>query len=297
MTGGFLLAFQDCLVKFSAEGTSFWQFQTLRSGCNFLLLILVPLFLSIKLTVLKPMNIPKVAFRTVFLILCMFCFFCAAPALTFAQMAVGLYTYPIFVVIFAVFLLNEKMSYLKVGALFLGVLGAGLVLKPWAADFSKFQMLPVLAGFFYACNLFVLRKYCSNESPLAMTFAVAIGFMISGLLGGYVVDNVIVDEAFRENMPFIAIGWPDLTSFAIFIAIVASLFNLSGNLCLVKAYQSSESSFLAPLDYLYLIFALFWGKVMFNTLPDLVGLLGIFFILLSGITVAIQANKARKKAT
>ena len=243
------------------------------------------------------MNIPKVAFRTVFLILCMFCFFCAAPALTFAQMAVGLYTYPIFVVTFAVFLLNEKMNYLKVSALFLGVLGAGLVLKPWAADFSKFQMLPILAGFFYACNLFVLRKHCSNESPLAMTFAVAIGFMISGLLGGYVVDNFIVDEAFRENMPFIAIGWPDLASFAIFIAIVASLFNLSGNLCLVKAYQSSESSFLAPLDYLYLIFALFWGKVMFNTLPDLMGLLGIVFILLSGITVAIQANKARKNAT
>ena len=106
------------------------------------------------------MNIPKVAFRTVFLILCMFCFFCAAPALTFAQMAVGLYTYPIFVVIFAAFLLNEKMNYLKISALFLGVLGAGSVLKPWAADFSKFQMLPVLAGFFYACNLFVLRKYC-----------------------------------------------------------------------------------------------------------------------------------------
>ncbi len=55
------------------------------------------------------MNLPKVAFRTVFLILCMFCFFCAAPTLTFAQMAVGLYTYPIFVVIFAVFLLNENL--------------------------------------------------------------------------------------------------------------------------------------------------------------------------------------------
>jgi len=179
----------------------------------------------------------------------------------------------------------------------LGILGAGLVLKPWADDFSKLQILPILAGFFYACNLFILRKHCANESPLAMTFAVAIGFMISGLLGGFVVDNFVVDEAFRENMPFIATGWPDLTSFAIFIAVIASLFNLSGNLCLVKAYQTSESSFLAPLDYLYLIFAVFWGKVMFNTLPDLMGFLGIFFILLSGVTVAIQANKARTNGT
>ena len=53
-------------------------------------------------------------------------------------------------------------------------------------------------------------------------------------------------------MPYIAIGWPELTIFSLMIAVIASLFNLSGNLCLVKAYQTSESSFLAPLDFLYL---------------------------------------------
>ena len=58
-------------------------------------------------------------------------------------------------------------------------------------------------------------------------------------------------------MPYIAIGWPELTTFAFFIAVIASFFNLTGNLCLVRAYQSSESSFLAPLDFLYLIFAIF----------------------------------------
>ena len=47
-------------------------------------------------------------------------------------------------------------------------------------------------------------------------------------------------------MPYIAIGWPELTTFAFFIAVIASFFNLTGNLCLVRAYQSSESSFLAP---------------------------------------------------
>ena len=281
MTGGFLLAFQDSLVKFAADWTSFWQFQTLRSFFNLLLLIIIPPLFGIQLLKLIPKNILLVSFRTLFLILCMFFFFCAAPKLSVAQMATGLYTYPIFVVIFAVLFLKENLNFLKLSALFFGIIGASFVLKPWSNNFSIFQIFPVFAGFFYACNLFILKKFCSKESPIAMTAAVAVGFMLSGCLGMIFVDYFIINPTIKENMPYIAIGWPELTIFSILIAVIASLFNLSGNLCLVKAYQTSESSFLAPLDFLYLIFALFWGKVIFNTLPDLLGLFGIFLILLS----------------
>ena len=293
VTGGFILAFQDALVKFSSEETSFWQFQTLRSGCNFLLLLFVPVIFGKKLSVLIPKNIPFVALRSIFLVLCMFCFFCAAPVLTFTQMTTGLYTYPLFVVIFAICFLKERMTSAKMIALVLGLFGASLVLKPWDANFSMLQIFPILAGFFYACNLFILRKYCSNESPFAMTAAVAVGFMISGLLGGQIIDYLFINNQLRETMPFIAIGWPELSSFAIIVAAAASLFNLSGNLCLVKAYQTSESSFLAPLDFLYLVFAIFWGKIMFNTLPDFFGFLGISFILLSGVTVTLSISTKR----
>lgn len=225
----------------------------------------------------------------------MFFFFCAAPKLTVAEMATGLYTYPIFVVIFAFLFLKESINKLKLSALFFGIMGALFVLKPWDINFSIFQIFPVIAGFFYACNLFVLRKYCSNESPLAMTFTVAIGFILSGCIGIFVTDYFILDQSLKDKFPYILIGWPELTFFAFFIAVVASFFNLSGNLCLVKAYQTSESSFLAPLDFLYLIFAIFWGKIIFNTLPDTLGLFGIFLILISGVIVAIQASRIKQE--
>ena len=257
--------------------------------------MIVPPFFGFKFSILIPKKIPIVAFRTFFLVLCMFFFFCAAPELTIAEMATGLYTYPIFVVIFAFLFLKEKINTLKLSALFFGVVGALFVLKPWSTNFSVFQIFPVLAGFFYACNLFVLRKYCSNESPLAMTFAVATGFILSGCLGIFFTDYLLLDQSIKVQFPYIAIGWPELTFFALFMAMVASFFNLSGNLCLVKAYQTSESSFLAPLDFLYLIFAIFWGKIIFNSLPDTLGLFGIFLILISGIIVAIQANRLKKE--
>ena len=225
----------------------------------------------------------------------MFFFFCAAPKLTVAEMATGLYTYPIFVVFFAFLFLKERINKLKSSALFFGIAGALFVLKPWSTNFSVLQIFPVLAGFFYACNLFVLRKYCSNESPLAMTFAVATGFILSGCLGIFFLDYFLLGQSIKVQFPYIAVGWPELTFFALFMAIIASFFNLSGNLCIVKAYQTSESSFLAPLDFLYLIFAIFWGKIIFNTLPDTLALFGMFLILISGIIVAIQANRLKKE--
>ena len=175
------------LVKYAAEWTSFWQFQTLRSIFNLFLLVVVPPFFGIKLSKLLPKNINMVILRTLFLVLCMFFLLCAAPKLTVAEMATGLYTYPIFVVIFA-FFLKESITFLKFSALVFGVVGALLVLKPWSNNFSVFQIFPVLAGFFYACNLFVLRKFCSNESPLAMTATVALFFIFSGGFGIIITD-------------------------------------------------------------------------------------------------------------
>ena len=57
ISGGFLLAFQDSLVKYAAEWTSFWQFQTLRSIFNLFLLVIVPPLFGIKLSKLLPKNI------------------------------------------------------------------------------------------------------------------------------------------------------------------------------------------------------------------------------------------------
>lgn len=294
IVGGLLLALQDAMVKFLSESTSFWQFQILRSLGNIIILALIPVFMGFQFSILRPRNFWMVTLRTAILLLCMVCFFSAAPTLTFAQMATGLYTYPIFVVIFSFVFLKEKLTRLKLTALFFGICGATLVIKPWATDFSFLLLLPIFAGFFYACNIIILRKFCFLESPFAMNASAAIGFFLSGIIGVIVVDGFIQNHTFEKLMPFIAVGWPKLTLLVFAFAFLASILNLSGNLCLVRAYQTSEGSWLAPLDFMYLVFALFWGKVIFNNFPDYLSLLGIIFILLSGATVALQSLKLVK---
>ena len=252
--GVFTLALQDATVKLIAPETSFWQFQTIRAIGNALFIVILAM-ISGGYRLLVPQNWRPVYFRAVMLSICMFCFFSGATYLTIAQMAAGLYTYPLFVSLLAGPILNEKVGPWRIAALIIGALGALFILDPFDARFSPVQLLPVVAGFFYACNLLILRRACRTENPLALTFAVAVIFIICGLCGISILSLFPFSQDIILAMPFVAVGWPELVMIGALIPILCSFMNLFGNICLARAYQTADSSWLAPLDFSYLLFA------------------------------------------
>ena len=243
--GGFLLAFQDSIVKLMSDQTTLWQFQGLRGAFNFCLL-LVFLVLFRKISYILPKNYFAVYLRAFFLTITMICFFSGAPYLTITQMAAGLYTYPLFTVILAGPILKEKITVLKIFSLILGFAGASLILTPWDNTYSIFQFIPILAGFFYACNILTIRKLCKNETPYAMAAGVAISFVIICSLMLLFTELINFSEGSRSLNPFLINGWTTLTITIVLTVLMVSLFNVSGNLLITKAYQTSESTWLAP---------------------------------------------------
>jgi drug/metabolite transporter (DMT)-like permease len=75
------------------------------------------------------------------------------------------------------------------------------------------------------------------------------------------------------------------------IIVACSSLNLVANIALAKAYQSAESSWLAPFDYSYLIFATFWAVVMWGDVPDLLSLVGMSMIAGAGCYVAWRERR------
>jgi len=293
LTATFALAFQDSLVKLMSSDTSFWQFQTLRSFSN-LSFVIILATVSGGISLLVPQNWKAVFLRSVFLLVCMFFFFAGAPFLTVAQMAAGLYTYPLFVSLLAGPVLGEKVGIWRYGALALGAMGSSLVLSPWSNGFSTVQLLPIIAGFFYAANILTIRKACRNESPLALAFAAGLGFLIVGIIGITVLTIYPLSSNIRDAMPFVAIGWPELTLIIVGFAILSSVLNLTGNICISRAYQTADASWLAPMDYSYLIFAAIWSRVIFDRWPNEQALIGMAMIGLAGGVTAWRENVASK---
>jgi len=287
LIGILVLSLQDALIKLVSVETSFWQLQFLRSLFNLFFLFLIVSIIK-KKEFLFPNNWKPVYLRACTMTLCMFCFFSASPVLSISQMAAGLYTFPIFVTVLSIIFSREIVGFWRLLALIIGASGSILVLEPWKNNFQLLQLLPISAGFFYACNIILIRKFCRNESPISLTFAVGVMFFLSGFLGILILEFVFHKNDFLINMPFVTVGWPDLTIFVLMFAIFCSVLNVLGNLSLSKAYQNAESSWLAPLDYLYLLFACFWGKLIFDVWPSMLNLLGIALIAFAGILIAYR---------
>ena len=295
LAGVFAVAFQDSLVKLMSVHTSFWQFQVLRSLGNLSFVIILAL-IGGGIGLLAPRNWRPVYLRALILLVCMFFFFSGAPYLSVAQMAAGLYTYPLFISLLAIPILGESVGRWRIMALLTGGVGAGFVLNPWDADFSLLQVLPVVAGLLYAANIITIRKACRNESPLALAFAAAITFVIAGTIGISVLTLFPLSTELRTSMPFVAIGWPELTMLVAAFAVFASVLNLGANICISRAYQTADASLLAPLDFSYLVFAALWSKIMFDQWPSKEALIGMTLIGIAGIVTALRERVvARRK--
>ena len=288
----FTLALQDTLMKLMASETSFWQIQTLRSVGNILISVLLAVAAG-GLSLLKPHNRKGVLLRSAFLAITMFLFFSGAPFLTVTEMAAGLYTYPVFVCLLAGPVLGESIGPWRIGSMIISTLGALIVISPWYEGFSIVHLLPVFAGFFFACNILTLRHACRHESTLALSFVAGLVFFCVGLVGVTVLSILQLPTAVISNMPYVAIGWPELTWLVAGFALLASVLNLTGNICMTRAYQSADVSLLAPLDFAYLIFAAFWGRIVFNDWPQTHTAIGMLLIICAGATIAVREHRLK----
>lgn len=292
MVGVMVLGLQDTLVKLVSDQTSFWQFQVVRSIGNTLLILLLAKA-SNGLEILIPKRPGFVFLRALLLSICMMFFFGAVTEISVAQMAAGLYTYPLFVTLLASPVLGEKIGPWRAGALLLGAIGSFIVLNPLSDAFHWLQIMPVCAGFFYACNVLTLRRWCRGESPLALALAVSLTFTLFGMVGATIIGLLPISEAARVAAPFVLISWPELTAFVLAFCLFASALNLAGNICLSRAYQTADSSLLAPMDFSYLIFVTLWAKLLFDAWPTSNAALGMVLIAAAGIITAIRENRHR----
>ena len=270
----FLLGLQDVLIKFTSSDLSLWHFQFFRAFFNMSLLLIFLRGLPP-----TPKRFWAVALRSFLLCGAMVCFFSGIPFLSLADIAAGLYVFPLFIAVLSGLVLGEKVGPRRVIAILIGFSGTLLILKPGTDSFTPFSLMPVFAAMFYACTILTTRKLCRDESPVTLAFGVAIAFLILGFLGLLSFSNQPFAEM-AQAWPYLFTGWHSIDLWVYGIIAICSALNVSANVSLAKAYQTAEASWLAPFDYSYLVFATFWGIVIWGDVPD--GLMVIGMILIAG---------------
>ncbi|MHC8508513.1 MAG: DMT family transporter [Rhodospirillales bacterium] len=294
MIGGlFMLAFQDSIVKLTSTETSLWQFQILRAGAALVLIAVLSRILW-RGAAPQTVNHKAVWLRAGFITAAMVLFFGGAPFLSLAEMAAGLYVFPLFVAVLSAVFLGERVGPKRIAAVAAGFFGAWLILDPGAENFRPVSVMPVGAGLMYALSVICTRRSCRRESPLVLVRTTAALMFAAGWAGVFAFA-VIGETPWTETMPYLAGGWRPLTGFVVAAAVAAAALQATATTMLAFAYQNAESSWLAPFDYSYLVFAAMWGILIWGDVPDARTFAGMALIAAAGCFVAWRERVLRKR--
>ena len=279
-----IFGFSDNLTMLVSDDVGVGQFHFSRSLFAVSMVAILGKFLGLSVI---PRLWKPVLVRTLFMVIAIFLYFSVMPMMAIAEAGAGLFTSPIFVLIFSAILFRERIGWRRILAVVMGSCGVLLILRPGSDGFSLYHLIPVLSGASYAFGSIITFRYLSDESPLAilMSFIVAIG-----LCGGAFATGLTVVPASQEliaQAPFLFRGWQMVDVwFWIWMAVIAIGACVALSM-MTRAYQIAQTSYAAIYEYAYLISVGFFGWAFWGVVPDILSTAGIVLIIFAGVLIVL----------
>ena len=280
-----LIGFTDNFVQVIAQDAGLWQFHATRTAMAVVLFALAAPVFGL---VLRPQNWRAVAARSAVLASAMLIYFGCLAFLTVAQVAAGLFTAPIFVLLIGRLVYGHRIGPFRVMAALIGFAGVVLVLGPTATEGLGWpSVLPVAAGALYALANLATREWCAGESAATLTLGFFVAVGLAGAVGMAVLTVAPLPVAEGAD-GFITRGpvWP--TGAFLFWTFVQALGSaVAVGLC-IRAYQLAEANRVSVLEYVILPVSAAWGWILWSETLTWGAVLGMALIALAGALIARQ---------
>lgn len=289
-----LIAFADNYVRVIAAEAGLWQFHATRSVFAVALIVVLARSTGRRL---RPVSLVAVLARSAIHGVAMLIYFGCLAFLPVAQVAAGLFTAPIFVLLISRFGYGHPIGPVRIAAVAIGFVGVVLVLGPTAmAGATWAALLPVLAGALYATGNVATREWCPRESAETL---LAGFFAALGVLGamGIMVLAVIPVTASPGADGFIQRGWVWPSTTFLFWVAVQAVVSVIGVGLMIRAYQMAEASRVSVFEYIILPASAFWGWVLWSEVPRLQAVIGMVLITAAGAMIAVRARQSTPKGS
>jgi drug/metabolite transporter (DMT)-like permease len=282
-----MIGFTDNYVRVIAAEAGLWQFHATRSVMALGLLGLAAVPFGLRLW---PVNPAAVAARSAIHGLAMLIYFGALAFLPVAQVAAGLFTAPIFVLLISRLAYGQPISALQVAAVIVGFAGVVLVLGPEAlAGASVAALLPVIAGALYALGNIATRQWCAGESAGTMLAGFFVALGVLGVIGMAVL--AILPVAVPEGAAgFVQRGVVVPTPTFWFWTFVQAAGSLLAVGMMIKAYQIAAASRVSVLEYVILPASALWGWLLWGEVLGPLAVAGMGLIATAGLMITAGAR-------
>ena len=185
------------------------------------------------------------------------------------------YTYPIFISIFAVFLINEKINFNLIIALLLGWFGILIILNPYQLTYQieTFAICIAFVGSITTSLAYITVKKLSKQEDI---FIIIKYFPLISVISLF---------------PFVYFNWitPQINDLIWIIGI--GIFTQAGQTFLTLGLKNLPASQASSINYLQVLFGSIWGIYIFGEKISINFVIGSIFVLLGTI---ISTSKIQK---
>ena len=242
---------------------------------------LIPIFFLIPKKKLKDFYKTKYKglhfYRSFIGTIAMYAIFVGLRNLELAEVTSMAFSGPIWVVIFSILFLGEKIKAKRWIAVGLGFIGVLVISKPGFDDLNFYYIYPVIFTLGFAgVSIFIRRLTLLGEPVYLIAFYFSVCSAIFGLF----------------TLPFG--GWLMPSGYELGLLILIGLLGSIANLLLTKSYQLAEVSLTTPLKYLSLVFATIFGFYIFNEVPTIYTLSGASLIVISSAIIFVREHQLKK---
>jgi S-adenosylmethionine uptake transporter len=198
----------------------------------------------------------------------------AFATLPLAQCYAIFFTMPIFIALFAVPILGERIDSVRGAAVLVGLLGVIVALNPGASPLVPAHGAALLAAVLGSLNYIILRKTGGQERSVVL--------LIYPMLATLAVVAVA--------LPFVYVPMPlhDLS-----LTAAMALFAFVGYLLIIEAYRRARAIVVAPMQYSQILWAALFGALLFDEVPTLATLAGSALIIASGLVIVARQDAPR----
>lgn len=202
-----------------------------------------------------------------------------SDAVTYSRMS------PIFTVIFAFWFLKEKIGKKGWLAILLGFVGMIFIMQPNGFQFEKahiFGILNAVCAALAFTSIRELRKY--YDTRIIVLSFMGIGTIIP-------IISMILSSYYQNDFFSFMMGEFIMPKSFDWIYIIGMGISASfGQMYMTKAYGITRAGIVGAAGYSVIIFSLIIGLILGDSLPNILGFVGILAIISGGILIAREKN-------
>lgn len=201
--------------------------------------------------------------------------FYAMARIPIAEVTALGYLTPVLITVGAAVFLGEKLHIRRILAIFFGLLGVMIILRPGLSGISSGQIAQLMAAPLFAASMLMTKKMTSTESLSVIVTGLSIVCTITMFI------------------PAIA-DWvtPNLTELLL-LALTAVLATI-GHYTMTKAFHLAPLSVLQPFTFLQLLWAILFGAILFGESIDIYVFIGGTLLVVSTSYIAHRESVANR---